>query len=218
VQEPVRKIATLLPVTEEMLEDVPQIQSYANARLIGFVRVTLNTECLSGSGIAPHLLGIMNRALAPAVPQGTMTAVDAIGIQIATLATANEDLYPPDAVIVNPLDLANMLQAKTTTGEYIAASPFASTTATMLWGLPAIPMSGMPAGTALVGAFSTAAQVFLRGPIQVAVTNSHQDWFQKNLVAIRAETRAALAVYRGGAFGLVTGITFGGAVARRAER
>jgi HK97 family phage major capsid protein len=88
----------------------------------------------------------------------------------------------------------------------------------MLWGLPAIPMSGMPAGTALVGAFSTAAQVFLRGPIQVAVTNSHQDWFQKNLVAIRAETRAALAVYRGGAFGLVTGITFGGAVARRAER
>jgi hypothetical protein len=36
--EPIKKIATLLPVSEEMLEDAPQIQSYINGRLVLFVK------------------------------------------------------------------------------------------------------------------------------------------------------------------------------------
>ena len=62
------------------------------------------------------------------------------------------------------------------------------------------------AGTALVGAFATQSQVFRKGGIRVEASNSHQDFFIKNLVAIRAEERLALAVYRPGAFGKVTGL------------
>jgi HK97 family phage major capsid protein len=101
-----------------------------------------------------------------------------------------------------------MILSKATDGTYLGASPFDAPTTPTLWGLPVVPMSGMTEGQALVGAFTTAAQLFLRGAIKVAISNSHADFFIKDLLALRAEVRAALHVYRPGAFALVTGISF----------
>jgi HK97 family phage major capsid protein len=63
-----------------------------------------------------------------------------------------------------------------------------------------------PVNTALVGAFRTAAQVFRRNNLTVEASNSHNDFFQKNLTAIRAEQRLALAVYRPNAFHAITAL------------
>jgi hypothetical protein len=43
--------------------------------------------------------------------------------------------------------------------------------------------------------------------VTVEATNSHQDYFLKDLVAIRAEQREALLVYRPSAFTVVSGLT-----------
>jgi HK97 family phage major capsid protein len=51
-----------------------------------------------------------------------------------------------------------------------------------------------------VGAFGSAATIYRRGGLSVEASNSHADYFQKDLVAIRAQTRLALAVYRPEAF------------------
>jgi HK97 family phage major capsid protein len=72
--------------------------------------------------------------------------------------------------------------------------------------LPVVVTTAITAGVALVGAFKMGAQVFRKGGISVDVSNSHSDYFVKNLTAIRAEERVALAVYRPGAFGEVTGL------------
>lgn len=58
-------------------------------------------------------------------------------------------------------------------------------------------------GQVLVGAFKTAAQVFRKGGVSVEASNSHASYFTTNLVAIRAEERLALAVYRPAAFATV---------------
>ena len=58
----------------------------------------------------------------------------------------------------------------------------------------------------LVRAFHAPAQVFRKGGIRVDATNSHLDYFTKNLVAIRAELREALIVPRPQCFGEVTGL------------
>jgi HK97 family phage major capsid protein len=62
------------------------------------------------------------------------------------------------------------------------------------------------AATALTGAFKSAAQIFDEGQLRVEASNSHSDFFVKNLVAIRAERRLALAVYRPAAFGTTTAL------------
>ena len=69
-----------------------------------------------------------------------------------------------------------------------------------LWNKPVVVTSAMVPGTALVGAFSTGAQVFRRGGLTVEASNSHSDYFRKNLTAVRAEERLGLAVYRPAAF------------------
>jgi HK97 family phage major capsid protein len=62
-------------------------------------------------------------------------------------------------------------------------------------------------GTALVGDFATSARIYRRGGLSVEATNSHDDWFVRNLSMIRAEERLALAVFRPSAFCSVTTLT-----------
>lgn len=211
VSEAVSKIAHWLPVTEELLEDVSAIRSYIDARLTLGVQLAEEDQLLNGNGTAPNLRGLMNRVgLATAIARDTPaltpaeTNADAFFRQITAIAT-NSFVYP-DGIVINPANWGTVVVSKDTTGNYLAGGPFQPQIPAMLWGLPVAPTPAIAAGTGLVGAFSTQAQVFRRGGLRVEASNSHQDYFIKNLVAIRAEERLALAVYRPAAFGKVTNL------------
>jgi HK97 family phage major capsid protein len=207
VSDPVRKTAHWLPVTEEMLEDVPQIRSYIDARLRLGIELTEEDQLLNGTTTAPDIVGIRNRAgLGTPIAVGAApdTGADAIFRQIAALF--NSTGLMPDGIVMNPVSWQAMQLMKLESGEYVGDGPFGRPVAPTLWGLPVAVTTVMPAGVALVGAFKTAAQIFRKGGIRVEATNSHADFFIKNLVAIRAEERLALAVYRPAAFGEVTGL------------
>jgi len=62
------------------------------------------------------------------------------------------------------------------------------------------------AGTALVGSFGQAAQLYRRGGPSLEMTDSHASYFQNNLVVLRAEERLAFCVYRASAFTEVRGL------------
>jgi HK97 family phage major capsid protein len=204
--DPVRKIAHWLPVTEEMLEDVPQMRSYIDARLIVGVKLIEDDQLLNGDGIAPNILGLRARPglAADIVRTGTETNADALLRQ--ALAIFAHSYLMPDGFVLNPADWANTLLTKTTAGDYYTGGPFSPIQGAALWGLPVAVTPMMTPATGFVGAFKTAAQLFRRGGIRVEASNSHADFFIKNLVAIRAEERLALAVYRPGAFGEVTSL------------
>lgn len=203
--DPVRKIATWLPVTEEMLEDVPQIRSYIDARLRLFVLLAEEDQLLNGTTTPPDIVGLMNRTgLATAIARGADTNADAIFKQI--MAIFNGSFLMPDAVVMNPANWSTVQLAKDANGNYIGSGPFAPPQSATLWGLPVVPTPSIVANTALVGAYAAGAQFFRKGGIRVEASNSHANYFIENKVAIRAEERGALAVYRPGAFGKVTGL------------
>jgi len=206
VTDLVKKIATWLGVTDEMLDDSAQLRSYLDSRLRQFVEEEEEDQLLNGDGLGPNITGIRNRAgLAPDIIRvGEENNADAIFRQIAAIATSSY-LFP-DAVVMNPADWAPLAMLKTTDGMYISGGPFGATLTPRLWGLPVVMTAKIPGGTALVGAFRLGGQVFRKGGIAVEASNSHADYFIRNLTAIRAEERLALAVYRPAAFGEVTSL------------
>jgi HK97 family phage major capsid protein len=206
VTDPVQKIAHWLPVTDEMLEDVSTIRSYIDARLRLGVQLAEEDQLLNGDGTPPNISGILDRSgLATAVARGADTNADAIFKQITAIATTA--FVDPDGVVINPTNFQTVLLAKDANGVYYGAGPFAPRAIVRsLWGLPAVVTPTIAAGTALVGDYAGSAQTFRKGGLRVEASNSHQDYFIKNLTAIRAEERLALAVYRPGAFGTVTGL------------
>jgi HK97 family phage major capsid protein len=207
VSDPVRKVAHWLPVTEEMLEDAPALQGYLDARLRLGVRLAEEDQLLNDTVVPPDIVGILNRAaLAAAVPRGADTNADAVLKQIAAIATANN--LQPSGIVMHPTNWLTIQLQKLATGEYVAGNggPFQRPERPMLWGIPVVVTSAITLNTALVGCFRDAAMIFRKGNLRVEATNAHDDYFIKNLVAIRAEERLALAVLRPAAFGVVTGL------------
>jgi HK97 family phage major capsid protein len=211
VDEVLKKIATFLPVSDEMLEDFDQIRSYLDARLTLFVKLQEEVQLLRGDGTGTNLVGILNRAgLAATIARGAGVSpvgdndMDAIYRQITAIRTTS--FLEPETIVIDPLGWQNIVLSKDLNGQYYAGGPFMSTANPTLWGKPVVPTTAMPASTALVGAFRQASQVFRKGGLTVEASNSHADFFQRNETAIRAEERLLLAVYRPGAFGTVTNL------------
>lgn len=202
---PVRKIATWLPVTDEMLEDVPAIRGFIDNRLRMFVQLAEDDQLLNGNGVAPNLLGLRNQpGKQAAQARGTDTNADAILKQITAIAV--NAFIQPDGVTMHPTNWQTIQLAKDANGQYYGSGPFAAPQVPRIWGLPVAVTLAMTAGVALPGAYRTGAQFFRKGGLRVEASNSHSDFFVRNLTAIRAEERGALAVYRPGGFGEVTGL------------
>jgi HK97 family phage major capsid protein len=204
--EPVRKIAHFLPVTEEMLADAPALQGFINARLTLGVQLTEEDQLLNGNGTSPNLLGFLNRSgLAAAQPRGTDNNADAIFKQVS--AIRKNAFVEPDGIVIHPDNWQTIRLAKDAQGQYYGRGPFEDTPGqTTLWGIRVVVTPAISAGTALVGAFQPGSQIFRRTGMELAASNSHSDFFQRNQVALRAEERLALAVYRPSGFGTVTGL------------
>lgn len=197
----VRKVATFLPVTDEQLEDVPQVQGYVDGRLVFFLRQRLDRQVLIGDGIAPNLLGIINVAGIQTQAKGTDPNPDAIYkaiIKVNFTGFANAS-----AVVEHPLDWQTMRLLRTAEGVYIWGSP-SDAGPERIWGLPIALSNALTQGTGVVGDFQNFCELDYKRGIDVQVGYINDD-FTKGQKSIRADVRAAFPVYRPAAFCTVTG-------------
>lgn len=211
VTENLTKIATSLKVSDETLQDFAAAQSYIDGRLGLFVQLAEEDQLLNGSGSGVNMTGILNRSgLATAQAKGSDSAIDAIFKQITRIRSVS--FVDPDGIVINPTDWQGIRLSKDSNGQYYGGGPFTGAYGTSnvsgdsLWGLPVVVTPLIAQGTALVGSFSMCAQVFRKGGLRIEATNSNEDDFLNNLVAVRAELRELLAVYRPSGFGKVTGL------------
>lgn len=201
----VKEVGHWLPVTQEMLDDVPQIRSYVDARLGLGVELTEEDQLLNGDGTGTNLTGLMNRTgLTGAQARAADTNIDAIFKCMMNIFNAS--FVMPEGHIINPANWQTIVLSKDGQSQYLGSGPFAAAQAPVLWGLPVAVTPSIVANTSLTGAYRACAQIFDKGGIVVEATNSHADFFVKRLVAIMANRRLALCVYRPGAFAKTTGL------------
>jgi len=188
----IEKIAAFLPISDEMLEDEPQISSYINSRLSVFVRQAEEAYLVNkllGSGISVSVGTTL---------QGSPNAFDKIAAGIYTVQT--QAGLEPDAIVIHPLDFWTMATSKdATNGQYFSGGPYAGP-ARNPWGIRVVITREAIMGAPLVGAFRDAATLWRKGGLSVEASNSHSDYFRKNLTALRAEERLGLTVLRPKAF------------------
>jgi HK97 family phage major capsid protein len=220
VTEPVKKIATVLPISDELLEDAPSIQSYLNSRLSLFVKIEEERQLLRGAG-TNELVGLMNatRGINLYTRLGTDDNATALARVLAN--TAGSSFLMPDTIIMHPAQWLSTRLLRDglggTAGQFLGGGPFtgaygnggaqgAGLFGASLWNTRVVISSVVGAGTALVGNFSQGAHVWRKGGLTVTASDSHASFFIQDMHMLRAEERLALGVYRPSAFTAVSGM------------
>ncbi|WP_020178080.1 phage major capsid protein [Methylopila sp. M107] len=190
----VRTIAHWMRTSVQILADAPGLRSIIDQRLRYGLALAEESQLLNGSGTGQNLTGLVTSATAYSAPGGlvAVSQVDIIRLMILQAALAE---YPPNGIVMNPIDWASIEMLKDGDGRYLIGNPQGTLSPT-LWSLPVVPTQAMGVDKALVGAFNLAAQIFDRQDATVDVSTEDQDNFVKNKVTIRAEERIALAIYR----------------------
>mgnify|MGYP003109938219 FL=1 len=202
----VQKIASVVTISQEMLDDTPALAGYLNTRLVGKLNTVVDDQLIGGSGSSPNLLGLLNGGTAfdtsasGAFYQAIDNAqeLDVLYVALNQLALAN---YSANAIILNPTDFHKIALLKDTTNEYLRGNSIVSADGFLrINGVPVIMNNKMSAGNFCVGDFSQGSQVFQREGVNVAFGYEDSDNFSKYLVSVRAITRLAHAVYLPDAF------------------
>jgi HK97 family phage major capsid protein len=200
----VKTLAHWMPMTKRAASDAGQVRTLVD----NFLRYGLNEELedqvLTGVGTGENFQGIMNAGISTVGSAGT--DIDAIVDAIRTVRVTGR--RRPTAVVMHPNDWysTGFLLAKDTQGRYLVGDPRASLEQlNTLWGLRVVVSEAMTENTALVGDFRFGV-LWEREGVTISVSDSHLDFFTRNLLAILAERRAAFGVLDAQAFCSVTAV------------
>ena len=196
--ETVRTIATWIPASRQVLDDMGELSGFLLSTLPYYVNLEEELQLLSGAGTGVNLNGLVTQATSFNTALLSAAAgwnkIDIIGRAIQQITAAKE--LEPTFAVVHPTDWWGMRLQKDSYGRYILGDPQQMVRPT-LFGLEVVPTTSIASGTFLVGSGnSEASEIRDRMEMQVEISTEHSDYFVKNLVAIRAEKRLALIVKR----------------------
>lgn len=194
-----RKIASCMKESEELVHDAPWLASAIDDRGMYQHRLAVESYLVS--------------ALSGTSGIGTGNKMTPDGILKAKMTVWKNSGFRPDALLINPDDLYNIMIRKDTNGQYygggfvtgaygngsVAEEP-------SIWGLRVVPSASVTAGSCYIGAFKAGASVVRSNAgLQVAIANQNEDDFIKNMITVRIEERMVLAVRRPSCFVKITG-------------
>jgi HK97 family phage major capsid protein len=205
VTDTIKKIAVWMPVTDEALDDVPQLYSYIQELLRFDLELKREGQLLKGDGLGNNLNGIMTQATVfdPDLSKSTDTAIDTV--RRAIYQARKQSKLPADAVVMSDLDWMNIELQKDGENRYLFANLQGLVTP-VLWGRPIVASDSMDEGDGattggefLTGSFQQGARIYDRMGFTIKVGMINDD-FIKNQRAILVEERLGLAVRKKYAF------------------
>lgn len=193
----VKTIAEWVPATKRALADAAQLEGLINDELRADIAETEENQVLLGDGTGENLTGIL--ATSGIQTQAWSTDIFTTVRKAITKARVVGRVVP-NAVVLNPVEVEaiDLAREGAGTGQFLGAGPFAMGPRT-LWGLPVVESEAVTAGRGIVGDFSKAV-LWDREQTTVTMTDSHADFFIRNMVAVLAEERVAFGVVRPTAF------------------
>lgn len=203
VTTPVRTIAHWIPITKRALSDAAQIRTLIDSFLRYGLEEELEDQMISGDGTGENFEGLANVSGVQAQAWDT-TGTGSDMQRLRTLRMAKTKVFTvgrsvPNAYLLNPADVESVDLSVNGNADFYFGGPSGAGTATALWGLPVIQTEAVPAGTGYVGDFRK-SMLWDREQASITVTDSHADFFVRNLVAILSEMRAAFGVIQPSAF------------------
>ncbi|MFE6868311.1 phage major capsid protein [Kitasatospora sp. NPDC057692] len=196
VTAPVKTIAHWIPVTKRALSDAAQIRTLIDAFLKYGLEEELEDQMISGDGTGENFegLGNVSGVQAQAWDTNLLTTTRKAKTKVRTVGRSVANAY-----LFNPADLEAIDLLQDNEARFYFGGPAGVGTAGTLWGLPVIETDAVPAGTGYVGDFRKAV-LWDREQATVTMTDSHSDFFIRNMVAVLAEMRAAFGILQPNAF------------------
>lgn len=205
VSTTVKTIAHWMPITKRAASDAGQVKTLVENFLKEGLIEELEDQVIAGDGTGENFTGILTTAGINTVGSAG-TDLDAIvdGIRVTRVTGKRR----PTALVIHPNDWysTGFLTAKDANGNYLIGDPRASVdTMQMLWGLQVVVSEGITENTALIGDFRQAI-LWEREGVTLTMTDSHSDFFVRNILVILAEMRAAFGVLDPQGFTTVTAL------------
>lgn len=192
----VKTIANWAAITKRALADVGQVRAMIDQFLRYGIEEEIDRQIVAGDGTGENLLGLDNISGTQSL---TATGDDLQLIRRAKTRVRLGARTNANAVLIHPEDREEIDLMQDGNMHYYMGGPVAAGGNTTMWGLPVVESEVLERGTAWVGDF-TKAVLYDRQQASIAVTDSHDNFFIRNLVAILAETRVALAFLQPAAF------------------
>lgn len=191
-------IAHWIPASRQLLRDSGQVARFIDHRLRYGLDLAEELQLLFGAGGA-DVNGIYTQAQSYSQPTGShVTDENAIDrLRLAILQSELAEL-PVDGIVLSKVDWTNIELLKTDFGYLFGG--VGQHVGHTLWGRSVVATNSMTTGKFLTGAFGLGVDAFDLENTVISVSDSHDDYFTKNMVAIRAEKDILVAVTRPEAF------------------
>lgn len=185
VSTPVETVAVWVPVTKRALADAAQLRGIIDQELRDSLMDEIETNILFGQA-TPDFVGVAETT--GILTQSFSTSILTTARKAITNLATNGLEASPTAFVVAPADWEAVELA------LFAAAPYLPYQQSM-WRIPVVESQYLTAGTAYLGNWKQAV-MWDRQQVTISVSDSHADFFIRNLVAVLAEARAAFGVLK----------------------
>lgn len=193
----VKTIAEWVPATKRGLADASQLRGLIDDELRADLAEEEEDQIVNGSGSGENLTGILATSgiQTQAWTTDLLTTIRKAKTKVRTVGRVR-----PNGLLLNPEDVERLDLLKGTSNDHFyGPGPFAQAGIQTVWGVPYVESEAVAAGVGIMADF-TKAVLWDREQASITATDSHADFFIRNLVAILGEERVAFGVTRPKAF------------------
>lgn len=191
----VQKIAGLLDISDEMMDDLVGFRSWIAYELPKAYLDYEDYQMYKGAGGQTAILGLWTQADFQTLPLGSVTlqsnTIDKVMAGITEIRMLKRGT---SGVVLSPVQWMEILINKGNTEEYTYPIILRADGVMTIGGIPIYWSNVFLENEGLVGDFARGAAIFQRKAMEIAYSSEHKDNFGRNIITIRLEGRVALVI------------------------